>query len=63
MDGVHPMLPTLRDHDGYFYAREWSGGIMIGGFEPVAKPCFYENGTPEKFEFQLLQEDWEHFGE
>eukprot|EP00794_Sanderia_malayensis_P019005 gene19005-20917_t len=62
MPGVHTMLPTLRDHDGYFYVREWSGGLMAGGFEPLAKPCFYKDGIPEKFEFQLLQEDWDQFG-
>jgi 4-methylaminobutanoate oxidase (formaldehyde-forming) len=31
-------LPVLRDPDGYIYFREWSGGIIMGGFEPVAKP-------------------------
>ena len=62
MNGVHNMLPVLRDYDSYIYIREWSGGLMAGGFEPVAKPCFYETGVPEKFEFQLLQEDWDHFG-
>ena len=56
------MLPSFRDYDSYLYIREWSGGIMAGGFEPVAKPLFYETGVPEKFEFQLLQEDWDQFG-
>ena len=62
MNDVDNMLPVLRDYDSRIYIREWSGGLMAGGFEPVAKPCFYENGVPEKFEFQLLQEDWDHFG-
>lgn len=35
---------------------------MGGGFEPVAKPVFHE-GIPDKFEFQLLPEDWDHFRE
>lgn len=56
------MLPVLRDYDSRIYIREWSGGLMAGGFEPVAKPCFYETGVPENFEFQLLEEDWDHFG-
>ena len=62
MPGVHSMLPVLRDGDSYIYIREWSGGLMAGGFEPQGKPCFYEKGVPQKFEFQLLPEDWDHFG-
>ncbi|XP_065064765.1 pyruvate dehydrogenase phosphatase regulatory subunit, mitochondrial-like isoform X1 [Rhopilema esculentum] len=61
MPGVHSMLPVLRDGDSYIYIREWSGGLMAGGFEPQGKPCFYEKGVPHKFEFQLLPEDWDHF--
>ena len=62
MEGVHSMLPVLRDYDAYIYVREWSGGLLVGGFEPIGKPCFYEKGVPDKFEFQLLQEDWNQFG-
>ena len=62
IEGIHTMSPTVRDPDGGIYVREWSGGIMAGGFEPVAKPCFHQ-GVPPKFEFQLLPEDWDHFGE
>lgn len=51
---------VIRDYDGYVYLREWSGGIIGGGFEPLAKPVFHD-GVPEKFEFQLLNEDWDHF--
>ncbi|XP_031565803.1 pyruvate dehydrogenase phosphatase regulatory subunit, mitochondrial-like isoform X2 [Actinia tenebrosa] len=58
--GVHSLLPNLRDPDGHIYFREWSGGLMIGGFEPESKPCFHD-GIPKNFEFQLLPEDWDHF--
>ncbi|XP_064639761.1 pyruvate dehydrogenase phosphatase regulatory subunit, mitochondrial-like isoform X2 [Lineus longissimus] len=57
---VDPMMPVIRDYDGYVYFREWSGGILAGGFEPQAKPVFHD-GIPPKFEFQLLPEDWDHF--
>lgn len=50
----------MRDYDGYVYIREWSGGLVGGGFEPKAKPVFHK-GIPEKFQFQLLPEDWDHF--
>lgn len=44
----------------YTYYREWSGGLVMGGFEPKCKPCFTD-GIPDKFEFSLLPEDWDHF--
>ena len=56
------MLPTLRDHDGFSYFREWSGGILAGIFEPNCKPVFHR-GIPKPFEFQLLADDWNHFRE
>ncbi|XP_077999633.1 pyruvate dehydrogenase phosphatase regulatory subunit, mitochondrial-like [Glandiceps talaboti] len=53
-------LPTFRDHDSHLYGREWSGGLLIGCFEPEAKPAFLK-GIPDYFEFQMLPEDWDHF--
>ena len=60
MDGVTPDLPVLRDPDGYIYVREEVGGLLMGGFEPVAKPWGME-GIPTDFAFSLLPEDWDHF--
>jgi heterotetrameric sarcosine oxidase gamma subunit len=61
LDGVHPDLPVLRDPDGYTYFKEETGGLVVGGFEPVAKPWVSPDALPHPFEFQLLEEDWEHF--
>lgn len=58
--GVHPDLPVMRDPDGYLYYKEEVGGLVVGGFEPVAKPWRVAT-IPERFEFQLLPEDWDHF--
>lgn len=58
--GVTPDLPVLRDPDGYIYYKEEVGGLVMGGFEPVAKPWGME-GIPEQFEFQLLPDDWDQF--
>jgi glycine/D-amino acid oxidase-like deaminating enzyme/glycine cleavage system aminomethyltransferase T len=58
--GVHPMLPVMRDPDGFIYFKEEVGGLVMGGFEPVAKPWGMD-GIPDKFEFELLPEDWEQF--
>ena len=58
--GVARDLPVLRDTDGYIYVREEVGGLLMGGFEPVAKPWGMD-GIPEDFKFSLLPEDWDHF--
>jgi heterotetrameric sarcosine oxidase gamma subunit len=59
--GVHPDLPILRDPDGYTYFKEEVGGLVVGGFEPEAKPWVAPDRIPHPFEFQLLDEDWDHF--
>lgn len=61
VDGVHRMLPILRDPDGYTYFKEEVGGLVVGGFEPVAKPWVAPDQLPYPFEFRLLEEDWDHF--
>ena len=58
--GVTPDLPVMRDPDGFIYYKEEVGGLLMGGFEPVAKP-WGMGGIPETFEFQLLPEDWDQF--
>src|SRR5829696_6326450 len=60
MERVHPDLPVMRDPDGYIYVKEEVGGLLVGGFEPVAKP-WATDGIPEPFEFQLLPDDWDQF--
>ncbi len=61
IEGVHPDLPILRDPDGYTYFKEEVGGLVIGGFEPEAKPWVAPDAIPYPFAFQLLDEDWDHF--
>lgn len=60
-EGVHPDLPVLRDPDGYTYFKEEVGGLVVGGFEPEAKPWVSPHQIPYPFEFALLEEDWDHF--
>ncbi|HVY00832.1 MAG TPA: FAD-dependent oxidoreductase [Pseudorhodoplanes sp.] len=60
IDGVHPDLPVLRDPDGYIYVKEEVGGLLVGGFEPEAKPWAMD-GIPENFEFGMLPDDWDQF--
>jgi len=61
IEGVHRDLPILRDPDGYTYFKEEVGGLVVGGFEPNAKPWVAPDALPDPFEFQLLSEDWDHF--
>ena len=61
IEGMARMAPILRDPDGYTYFKEEVGGLVVGGFEPVAKPWVAPDRLPHPFEFQLLDEDWEHF--
>lgn len=59
IEGVAPDLPCLRDPDGYIYFKEEVGGLVMGGFEPCAKP--WRPDIPADFEFTLLEDDWEQF--
>jgi len=58
--GVTPDFPVIRDPDGFLYYKEEVGGLVMGGFEPKAKP-WNVDPIPDGFEFQLLPEDWDHF--
>jgi glycine cleavage system T protein len=53
-------LPVLRVPDECAYYKEDAGRMMLGAFEPVAKPWGVD-GIPEDFCFDELPEDLEHF--
>jgi 4-methylaminobutanoate oxidase (formaldehyde-forming) len=59
--GLSRSAPTLRDPDGYTYFKEEVRGLLMGGFEPDAKPWVASDEIPDGFEFQLLPEDWDQF--
>jgi len=52
-------LPTMRDMDGYCYYKEDAGKLLVGMFEPNAKPWGMD-GIPEDFFFDQLPDDFEH---
>ncbi len=60
IEGVASNLPTLRDPDRLIYFKEEVGGLVMGGYEPNPMP-WAENGIPDNFQFQLLEDDWDHF--
>jgi 4-methylaminobutanoate oxidase (formaldehyde-forming) len=53
-------LPVMRNMDSCAYYKEDAGKLLIGAFEPHAKPWGME-GIPEDFCFDELLEDFDHF--
>ncbi|MBD3665699.1 GcvT family protein [Sulfitobacter sp. TSTF-M16] len=52
-------LPVLRVPDECAYYKEDAGKMLLGAFEPNAKP--WRLDIPEDFEFDQLPEDFDHF--
>ena len=60
LDGLSPDVATIRDPDRRTYFKEEVGGLVMGGYEP--DPISWTTGDiPRPFEFQLFDDDWEHF--
>jgi len=53
-------MPVLRVPDECAYYKEDAGKMMLGAFEPNAKPWAMK-GIPDSFEFDQLPEDFDHF--
>ena len=60
MASVPKNLPVLRVPDEWAYYKEDAGKLLVGAFEPVAKPWAL-NGIPKDFCFDELPEDFDHF--
>ncbi|MES2916046.1 MAG: FAD-dependent oxidoreductase [Pseudomonadota bacterium] len=58
--GIDLNLPVLRVPDECAYYKQDAGKMMLGAFEPVAKP-WGMTGIRKDFEFDTLPEDWDHF--
>jgi len=57
--GLAAGLPVLRDADACSYFKEDTGKLLVGWFEPQAKP-WGERGIPENFAFDQLPADLSH---
>ena len=53
-------LPVLRVPDECTYYKSDAGKMMVGAFEPKAKP-WGMGGIRDDFMFDTLPEDWDHF--
>ena len=60
MDNLPTDFEVLRDPENSIYIKEDAGKLLIGSFEPVAKPWGH-NGIPEDFSFDELPPDLDHF--
>ena len=60
IEGLAKNLPVLRVPDECAYYKEDAGKILLGAFEPEAKPWGMD-GIPPDFEFDTLPEDFDHF--
>ncbi len=55
-------LPVLRDYNACLYLKEDAGKMLVGIFEPNAKPAFKESGkVPDDFSFGEFPDDFDHF--
>ncbi|HUW78515.1 MAG TPA: FAD-dependent oxidoreductase [Candidatus Nanopelagicaceae bacterium] len=65
IDGISPTMPVLRDQDNFSYFKEDAGKLLVGFFEPVAKPWGMPqsggaSGIPDSFCFDSLPADYDH---
>ena len=62
LDKLPKNLPVLRDYNSCLYLKEDAGKMLVGIFEPNAKPAFKEKGiVPEDFSFGEFPDDFDHF--
>jgi glycine cleavage system aminomethyltransferase T/glycine/D-amino acid oxidase-like deaminating enzyme len=55
-------LPVLRDYNACLYLKEDAGKMLVGIFEPNAKPAFKDKGfVPNDFSFGEFPDDFDHF--
>jgi glycine cleavage system aminomethyltransferase T/glycine/D-amino acid oxidase-like deaminating enzyme len=58
--GLNPDMPVLRDYDHCSYFKYDAGKLLVGAFEPHARPWGAE-GIPDDFSFGEIAGDFGHF--
>ena len=58
--GLHPDMPVLRDYDHCSYFKFDAGRLLVGAFEPNARPWGAE-GIADDFAFGEIAGDFSHF--
>ncbi len=55
-------LPNVRDYDSHIYFRTWNDSLLVGAFEPNARPWVNNPGGPGGGGWSEITEDhWLHF--
>ena len=60
VEGIDPTLPVLRDYDSCGYYKYDAGKLLVGAFEPNARPWGMD-GISEDFCFDEIAGSFEHF--
>ena len=60
VEGLDSSFPVVRDYDACAYYKYDAGKLMLGAFEPHARPWAME-GIPEDFCFDEIDGSLEHF--
>jgi glycine cleavage system aminomethyltransferase T/glycine/D-amino acid oxidase-like deaminating enzyme len=60
VEGLSRKAPVLRDYDSCSYYKEDAGKLLLGAFEPKAKPWGMK-GIAEDFCFDEIAGDFDHF--
>ena len=60
VQGLATDIATIRDPDRRTYFKEEVGGLVMGGYEPDPQ-AWTLGDVPDDFEFQLFEDDWNHF--
>jgi len=58
--GLDARMPVLRDYDHCSYFKYDAGKLLVGAFEPNARP-WGTQGIPEDFSFGEIEGDFAHF--
>ena len=60
VEGLDASLPVIRDYDACTYYKHDAGKLLVGAFEPIARPWGMD-GIPDDFSFDEIVGDFDHF--
>ena len=60
VEGLDASLPVVRDYDACTYYKYDAGKLLVGAFEPSARP-WGADGIPEDFSFDEIAGSFDHF--
>ena len=58
LDSIYTGMPVLGANDRYMYIRDEAQGLLVGSYEPNARPVDLDQLPNDLFD--LLGENWDH---